>query len=379
MKIPRRFTKSGKGPYEGIEWDSRTSEIRNPDGTVVFRLEGVKVPTSWSSVASDVIAQKYFRRRGVPQMDENGKPVVDTRGSAGGSPVLGGETDARQVFHRMAGCWAEWGRRHGYFTTEDDAQAFYDELCRMLADQRCAPNSPQWFNTGLHWAYGIDGPPQGHYYVDPDTGRVKKSKSAYERPQPHACFIQQVDDDLVGPNGIMDLWVREGRLFKYGSGCTSGASRIYVRGAGFVPIGDLYARYEAEGRTVHDFDGKGRWIDVRDLGLEKPGQLLLLFVAGLGEANGGHLDRHDFHVQIGILLLECYDHILIERPLPVRGGKADCCPLHRSARFRGHFRRDRAFDLSLSRGLRGGLSRKDRRRRLLRSRATGGHQHHYNQ
>ena len=88
----------------------------------------------------------------------------------------------------------------------------------MLATQKCAPNSPQWFNTGLHWAYGIDGPGQGHYYVDPETGRMTKSKSAYEHPQPHACFIQSVADDLVNEGGIMDLWVREARLFKYGSG-----------------------------------------------------------------------------------------------------------------------------------------------------------------
>ncbi len=258
MKIPRRFTKAGRSPYEGIEWDARTSEIRNPDGTVVFRLEGVKVPSTWSSVATDVIAQKYFRRRGVPQVDENGKPVLD----AEGKPVLGGETDARQVFHRLAGCWAEWGKRHGYFDTDDDAKAFEDELSRMLADQRCAPNSPQWFNTGLHWAYGIDGPPQGHYYVDAESGRAKKSESAYERPQPHACFIQQVDDDLVGQNGIMDLWVREGRLFKYGSG--TGTNFSALRGEGeplsgggkssglmsFLKIGDRAAGAIKSGGTT---------------------------------------------------------------------------------------------------------------------------------
>ena len=171
MKFPRRFTQVGKSPYDGIQWVSRTSEIRNPDGTVVFRLEGVKVPSTWSSVATDVLAQKYFRRQGVPQVDEHGRPRLD----AEGQPVLGGENDARQVFHRLAGCWRHWGLEHGYFAGEEDAQAFYDELCRMLADQRCAPNSPQWFNTGLHWAYGIDGPPQGHHYVDPATGRSKKS------------------------------------------------------------------------------------------------------------------------------------------------------------------------------------------------------------
>src|SRR5918993_1288258 len=159
MKIQRRFTEAGQDPYAGIDWVSRTSEIRNPDGTVVFRLEG--------------------------------------------------EKDARQVFHRLAGCWTHWGKRYGYFDSDEDAQAFNDELCRMLADQRAAPNSPQWFNTGLHWAYGIDGPSQGHYYVDHKTGKLTKSKSSYEHPQPHACFIQSVQDDLVNEGGIMDLWVRE--------------------------------------------------------------------------------------------------------------------------------------------------------------------------
>jgi ribonucleoside-diphosphate reductase alpha chain len=258
MKVQRRFTMAGSDPYEGINWVSRTSEIRNPDGTVVFRLEDVRVPSTWSSVATDVLAQKYFRRKGVPQVGADGKPVLDKDGK----PVLGGEKDARQVFHRLAGCWTHWGKEHGYFDTEEDAQAFYDEHCRMLADQRAAPNSPQWFNTGLHWAYGIDGPPQGHTYVDPTTGRVKQSTSAYARPQPHACFIQKVTDDLVGDEGIMDLWVREARLFKYGSGTGTNFSRL--RGEGeplsgggrssglmsFLKIGDRAAGAIKSGGTT---------------------------------------------------------------------------------------------------------------------------------
>ncbi|MDJ0974589.1 MAG: adenosylcobalamin-dependent ribonucleoside-diphosphate reductase, partial [Planctomycetota bacterium] len=258
MQVARRFTKAGEGPYEGITWESRVSEIRNPDGTVVFRLDDVKVPSTWSSVSTDVLAQKYFRRAGVPQVDADGNPVLDDDGN----PVLGGENDARQVFHRLAGCWTYWGEQHGYFDTEEDAQAYYDEMCRMLADQRAAPNSPQWFNTGLHFAYGIDGPPQGHSFVDPKTGRLKKSRSAYERPQPHACFIQAVEDDLVGENGIMDLWTREARLFKYGSG--TGTNFSSLRGEGeplsgggrssglmsFLKIGDRAAGAIKSGGTT---------------------------------------------------------------------------------------------------------------------------------
>ena len=239
MKISRRFTGKGKSPYEGIPFSKRNSEIRNPDGSLVFEARDIDVPAHWSQVAVDILAQKYFRKAGVPQVDAEGKPVMDTDGNA----VLGGERDARQVFHRLAGCWRKWGEDHGYFDSGDDAQAFEDELSHMLAAQRAAPNSPQWFNTGLHFKYGITGPAQGHWFVDDPAQKVggneatkqnaakkaatlKKSSSAYERPQPHACFIQSVTDDLVGDGGIMDLWTREARLFKYGSGTGSNFSQL---------------------------------------------------------------------------------------------------------------------------------------------------------
>jgi ribonucleoside-diphosphate reductase alpha chain len=240
VKVSRRFTVKGKSPYEGIPFSARHSEIRNTNGSLVFEARDIQVPAHWSQVAVDILAQKYFRKAGVPQIDADGKPVLD----AAGKPVLGGERDARQVFQRLAGCWMHWGRESGYFDTAEDAQAFQDELCHMLAAQHAAPNSPQWFNTGLHHAYGITGPAQGHYYVDgraadgrsfekgqdgkPVTpkGKLEKSKSAYERPQPHACFIQSVGDDLVGDGGIMDLWTREARLFKYGSGTGTNFSSL---------------------------------------------------------------------------------------------------------------------------------------------------------
>src|SRR5215469_4889799 len=212
MRISRRFTAEGQSPYAGIEFAQRTSEIRNPDGTTVFRQEDIAAPAEWSSVAVDILAQKYFRKSGVPQVGPDNRPLLDKDGQ----PVVGGERDARQVFHRLAGCWTHWGERYGYFDSPTDARAFYDELCHMLAAQIAAPNSPQWFNTGLHYAYGLSGPAQGHYYVDPDSGALTRATSAYERPQPHACFIQSVADDLVNDGGIMDLWTREARIFKYG-------------------------------------------------------------------------------------------------------------------------------------------------------------------
>jgi ribonucleoside-diphosphate reductase alpha chain len=241
MHIDRFFTSQGKSPYDGMEFRSAVSEIRNPDGSVVFKHDGVEVPASWSQVATDIIAQKYFRKAGVPQclkpVEEEGVPrwlwrhEADT-GAMAALPEgkrLGSEASAKQVFDRLAGTWTYWGWKGGYFKGEADAHAFFDELRYMLANQMAAPNSPQWFNTGLHWAYGIDGPAQGHYYVDHVTGKLTKSKSAYEHPQPHACFIQGVEDDLVNEGGIMDLWVREARLFKYGSGTGSNFSAL--RGA----------------------------------------------------------------------------------------------------------------------------------------------------
>jgi len=222
VKIQRRFTQRGGSPYDGIPFQKRNSEIRNPNGSVVFEARDIDVPASWSQVAVDILAQKYFRKAAVPQTGADGKPLTDEHGK----PVLGGERDARQVFGRLAGCWRSWAEQHGYFDAADDAQAFEDELCHMLAAQHAAPNSPQWFNTGLHHSYGITGPAQGHWFVDPQTGKLQKSKNAYERPQPHACFIQSVTDDLVNDGGIMDLWTREARLFKYGSGTGSNFSAL---------------------------------------------------------------------------------------------------------------------------------------------------------
>jgi ribonucleoside-diphosphate reductase alpha chain len=241
MKITRRFTTAGQSPYATIPFRRATSEIKNPDGSVVFRLEGFDVPEHFSQVAADILAQKYFRKAGVARrlkkFEETQVPSwlwrsVPDQTALAGLPEkerIGGEADARQVFDRLAGTWTYWGWKGSYFSTEDDARAFFDEMRYMLAMQMAAPNSPQWFNTGLHWAYGIDGPGQGHQYVDHKTGELTHSTSAYEHPQPHACFIQSVADDLVGEGGIMDLWVREARLFKYGSGTGSNFSSL--RGA----------------------------------------------------------------------------------------------------------------------------------------------------
>ncbi|WP_284162960.1 vitamin B12-dependent ribonucleotide reductase [Frigidibacter sp. SD6-1] len=274
MKIERKFTKAGQDAYAGIGFATTTSEIRNPDGKIVFRNEAVEVPEGWSQVASDVLAQKYFRKAGVAarlkKVKEKGVPEFLWRSVPDEAALeklpkeerIVGETSAKQVFDRLAGAWAYWGWKGGYFTTEADASAYFDEMRFMLAEQMAAPNSPQWFNTGLHWAYGIDGPSQGHFYVDFKSGELVKSNSAYEHPQPHACFIQSVSDDLVNDGGIMDLWVREARLFKYGSGTGTNFSSLRGEGEklsgggkssglmGFLKIGDRAAGAIKSGGTT---------------------------------------------------------------------------------------------------------------------------------
>jgi ribonucleoside-diphosphate reductase alpha chain len=274
MRIERRYTKEGQSPYADIAFRLTTSEIRNPDGSVVFNAENVEVPEQWSQVASDVLAQKYFRKAGVPtrlkKVEEETVPSWLWRSVADADALKElpdaerstGEVSCKQVFDRLAGTWTYWGWKGGYFSSEADARAFFDEHRYMLAMQMVAPNSPQWFNTGLHWAYGIDGPSQGHFYVDHTTGQLTQSATAYEHPQPHACFIQSINDDLVNEGGIMDLWVREARLFKYGSGTGSNFSKL--RGEGeklsgggkssglmsFLKIGDRAAGAIKSGGTT---------------------------------------------------------------------------------------------------------------------------------
>ena len=222
MKVTRKFTHSDKDVYKSTQWTTRSCKIASLDGSTVFEMNDVLVPKDWSQLATDIMVSKYFRKAGVPQVDEAGQPELDENGQ----PITGPERSAQQVIHRLAGCWRHWGETHKYFDTPEDADAFQDELAYMLLHQMAAPNSPQWFNTGLNWAYGITGPAQGHYYVDPQSGQVKQSDDAYSHPQPHACFIQSICDDLVNPGGIMDLWVREARLFKYGSGTGTNFSML---------------------------------------------------------------------------------------------------------------------------------------------------------
>ena len=258
LRITRRFAMADQDPYDQIEWSLRDSKITNPDGSVVFEMAGVEIPASWSQVASDIMVSKYFRKAGIPQYDENGNQVLDDTGE----PVVGPERSSKQVFNRLAATWRHWGEKEKYFATSEDADAFEDELRHMLAAQIAAPNSPQWFNTGLNHAYGLTGPAQGFWYVDGQDGEMKASPDSYSRPSPHACFILSVKDDLVNPGGIMDLWVREARIFKFGSGAGSNFSSIRgenerLSGGGkssgvmsFLKIGDRAAGAIKSGGTT---------------------------------------------------------------------------------------------------------------------------------
>ena len=257
LKVTRKYTSKGD-PYNGIVWEKRTSKIANPDGSVVFEMENVEIPSTWSQVATDIMVSKYFRKAGVPQVDDEGNTLKDENGDT----ILGSETSSRQVFDRLAETWRHWGETTGYFATKDDAQAFEDELKYMLATQMAAPNSPQWFNTGLNHKYDLTGPKQGFWYVDPKSGELVEADDSYSRPQPHACFIQSIDDDLVNEGGIMDLWVKEARLFKFGSG--TGTNFSNLRGEGeklsgggvssgvmsFLKIGDRAAGAIKSGGTT---------------------------------------------------------------------------------------------------------------------------------
>ncbi|MBM43977.1 MAG: ribonucleoside-diphosphate reductase, adenosylcobalamin-dependent [Phycisphaerae bacterium] len=258
MQIKRRFTTPGQDVFSTVEWEQRSSRITNADGSVVFEMKNAWIPKQWSQLATDIMVSKYFRKAGVPQLGDDGEPILDDNGQ----PTTGPERSAKQVIHRLAGCWRAWGEKHGYFDTSGDAETFYDEMCWMLLHQVAAPNSPQWFNTGLHWAYGISGPAQGHWVNHPTSGEAMPANDAYSHPQPHACFIQSINDDLVGEGGIMDLWTREARLFKYGSGTGTNFSNIRgedeaLSGGGkssglmsFLKIGDRAAGAIKSGGTT---------------------------------------------------------------------------------------------------------------------------------
>ncbi|HEY8749017.1 MAG TPA: LAGLIDADG family homing endonuclease [Tepidisphaeraceae bacterium] len=299
MKITRRFTHSGQDPFTSATYEKRTSRISNPDGSVVFEMNDAEIPSQWSQLATDIMVSKYFRKAGVPQTDENGHVLRDQAGNV----VTGPEKSAKQVINRLAGCWRYWGEKYGYFDTTEDAQAFYDELSYMLLHQMCAPNSPQWFNTGLNWAYGITGPAQGHYYIDPKSNELQKSRDAYSHPQPHAC--QPYRAPISTPHGpipigkivndkLVGMEVYDGR--DGGSGTTrivavkfNGTKivhRVVLEDGGVVEATGDHLVY------VKDSDGlAGRWVRVDSL--ERGMFMVRVIRDRAAEARTGHHTDED--------------------------------------------------------------------------------------
>ncbi len=275
MRIERRYTKEGQSPYAEIEFRLTTSEIRNPDGSVVFRAEDVEVPVSWSQVASDVLAQKYFRKAGIPaclkKVEEPTVPSWLWRSQADAAAIEAldeplravGETSSRQVFDRLAGTWTYWGWKGGYFDSESRRPRLLRRDCASCWRRRWPRPTPRSGSTpACTGPTASTGRARATSTSTTVTAKLVKSKSAYEHPQPHACFIQSISDDLVNEGGIMDLWVREARLFKYGSGTGTNFSRL--RGEGeplsgggkssglmsFLKIGDRAAGAIKSGGTT---------------------------------------------------------------------------------------------------------------------------------
>lgn len=216
MKINRYFTKGVKNVFDSVEWEWREIESQDRDGAPISLQ--FEVPKQFSSVAATIAATKYARRSDVPKEAQElfGLDIDNGR-----------ENSFKQLAHRLALAWLNWGIEGKYFTPEG-GKKYYDEMVYMLLTQRAAPNSPQWFNTGIYDAYGIEKESTGYFRVNPESGELEETKKSFQYPQPHACFIQSVDDNMFEENGIWDLMIREGKLFKFGSG--SGSNFDNVRG-----------------------------------------------------------------------------------------------------------------------------------------------------
>jgi len=208
LAMDRRLTQANEEPLEEVEYVLRDSQITNSDGSVVFELKGAQVPESWSQLATDIAVSKYFRKAGIDG-DKNK-----------------GERSVRQLVYRVAHSLREAGEKFGgYFADKDAADTFEAELSHLLIHQKAAFNSPVWFNCGLYQRYGIEGS-GGNYAWDPEQDIIFETTTAYENPQCSACFIQAVEDDLMG---IYELAKNEARLFKYGSGTGTNFSKIRGR------------------------------------------------------------------------------------------------------------------------------------------------------
>jgi len=201
MAVPRVFSTEGVDPFDQVEWDSRTAEIKDERGRVIFQQTNCEIPKAWSQLATNVVASKYFY---------------------GENNTAERESSVRQLINRVTKTISDWGREDGYFASDEDARRFQDELNALCVNQYGSFNSPVWFNVGLFHQYGVAGP-ANNWRWDEETRTVIKAESAYQYPQASACFIQSVADDM---QDIMRVATSEAMLFKYGSGTGTDLSTL---------------------------------------------------------------------------------------------------------------------------------------------------------
>ncbi len=226
LTVQRVFTSEGEDPFDSVEWEVRDAVIKNHQGKPVFEQKDVVFPVSWSRLASNVVASKYF----YGDLKQNGH-----------SPYEGGrENTLRQLIHRVTRTISDWGAEQGYFATEADAQRFYEELTWLCVNQYGSFNSPVWFNVGLHHQYGVkDGGGKTIFGWDRRRREIIEV-DPYKYPQASACFIISVNDSI---DDIWQLMGESARLFKYGSGVgadwsTLRSSRERLSGGG-TPSGPV--------------------------------------------------------------------------------------------------------------------------------------------
>src|SRR5258708_1939169 len=218
MKIPAYFCPQGVEPFDTVEWDKRSAQIKDENGKVLFEQKNCEIPVTWSALATNVVVSKYFY------------------GEAGTAER---EHSVRQVIHRVARTIADWGMKDGYFSTVEDGENFYRELAWLCLHQHGCFNSPVWFNVGLYHQYGVKGC-RGNYRWDTETNSIQRPETPYEFPQASTCFIQSVDDNM---EDIMRLATSEAMLFKFGAGTGTDLwtlrSSIEKLSGGGVPSGPL--------------------------------------------------------------------------------------------------------------------------------------------